>query len=139
MIEDTELVSSTRLEESSEDFRGKIGQSGQRERKGWGRARAPLHQRRRLPVSSRSHPSFQSSTVADGSQTLGMNEGAGYRLKQSPSLSAPFSLGSPFARCPRPASIAPQTLLVPASEFLVPGSTGVDSGHRECRGTQNIA
>ncbi|OWK14239.1 hypothetical protein Celaphus_00000649, partial [Cervus elaphus hippelaphus] len=47
-----------------------------RRRKGRGRARAPLRHRRRLRVSSRSQPSSQSSTVADRSQTQGMNEGA---------------------------------------------------------------
>lgn len=51
-----------------------------------------------------------------------MNEGAGCRFKQSP-LSAPFSLGSAFARRPHPAPLAPLTRLAPASDLRVPGST----------------
>lgn len=56
-------------------------------------------------VSFRSRPSSPCSTVADGSQTLGMNEGAGCRLKQPPLLSPPFSAGLSFVlvRCPHTA------------------------------------
>lgn len=46
----------------------------------------------------------------------------GCRLKQSPPLSAPSSLGSAFARRPHPAPLAPLTRLAPASDFWVPGS-----------------
>lgn len=66
---------------------------------GRGCARAPLLQRRKLRASSCSHPSSPSSTVADGSQALGMNEGAGCGFQQFP-LSRPFSLGSAFVFCP---------------------------------------
>lgn len=48
-------------------------------------------------------PSSRSSTVADGSQTLGMNEGAGCRLKQSSRLFPLFSAASAFVRRPHPA------------------------------------
>lgn len=71
--------------------------------------------------------------MADRSQTLGMNEGAGCRLKQSPPLSAPFGLGSAFARRPHPAPPLPLTRLAPASDFRAPGSAQGTAGVGESR------
>lgn len=103
--------------------RGKLGRANREGGSGWSRPCVPLHHRRRLRFSFRSNPSFQSSTVADGSQALGMNEGALCRLKQSPPLSPPFSPGCAFVRCPHRAPIAPLPRLVPATGFLLPRST----------------